>query len=402
MMCNSQTVLMLGGSQLQVPAIKAAQQAGFKVICADRNPESVGFEIADGFSLTSTLDVEAIIKLAKSLSVDYVITSTSDAPVRIAAYVSEELGLPTGISYENARCATYKDEMRTRLSTYSIPMPEYRACNSAREFEQALKYFDYHCIAKPADSSASRGVKLIDGLSRTVDKTNLFEHFKSFSRKGTVMVEELITGPEVSVEAITMNGETDILAITDKLVTDPPFFVELGHSEQSQLDKSIQERIRRVAIDTIRAIGIENGPSHTEIKISEEGPRVIEIAARLGGDLITSKLVPLSTGVNFVAESTRLALGLDASFSPKWNQGAAILFLTAMEPGIIKHVQIDSDIELIPGLIEYMLYKREGDSIDTPHSSNDRIGHVICSGETAQDAITATEQVIARIGIQYE
>ena len=100
------TVVMLGGSRLQVPAIEAAQRLGFRVVCADYDPDAVGFKVADAYSLTSTLDIDAVEELALAEKADFVITSTSDAPVRVAASVSERLGLPTGIYSSNAVCAT--------------------------------------------------------------------------------------------------------------------------------------------------------------------------------------------------------------------------------------------------------------------------------------------------------
>ena len=113
--------------------------------------------------------------------------------------------------------------MRTRLAAHDVPMPEFEICNTADEFTHALERFGYNCIAKPADSAASRGVRLITPDDRFTSAGELFELFRSFSRKGTVMVEERITGCEVSVEGMTVDGETTILVITDKLTTELPF-----------------------------------------------------------------------------------------------------------------------------------------------------------------------------------
>lgn len=165
------TVVMLGGSRLQVPAIEAAQRLGFRVVCADYDPDAVGFKVADVSSLTSTLDVEAVEALAREEQADFVITSTSDAPVRVAALVSERLGIPTGIPSVDAVCATQKDAMRRRLADYGVPMPEFEVCNNADEFGYALERFGYDCIAKPADSAASRGVKLITPEDRATSAT---------------------------------------------------------------------------------------------------------------------------------------------------------------------------------------------------------------------------------------
>ena len=392
-------VLILGGSRLQVPAIEAAQRLGFSVLCADRDPDAVGFGVADACSLTSTLDAAAIERLALEEGASYVITSTSDAPVRVAALVSENLGLPTGISYANAVCATQKDSMRLRFAECGIPMPDFRICSTVEEFESALGHFGYDCIAKPADSAASRGVRLINAADRRARADLLFKEFASFSRKGVVMVEERVRGFEVSVESMTLGGATTVVSVTDKLTTEPPYFVELGHSEPSRLPVEAQKRICQVAKKVVEAIGIVDGPAHTEIMLTEDGPKVIEMAARLGGDFISSRLVPLSTGVDIVEGSVAVALGLEYDFEPKFSRGSAIRFITADRKGVIKKIAIPEGIEDAEGVEEVRLYLSVGDSIDAPHSSGDRIGHVVCSGEDALQAAFRAEWVMSNIEV---
>ena len=393
------SVVMLGGSRLQVPAIEAAQRLGFRVVCADYDPDAVGFKVAEAYSLTSTLDIDAVEELALAEKADFVITSTSDAPVRVAATVSERLGLPTGISSSNAVCATQKDAMRMRLGNYGVPMPDFMACHTPEKFKLALERFGYDCIAKPADSAASRGVKLITPDDRETPVEELFEFFCGFSRSGTVMVEERVRGREVSVEGMTVNGETTILTITDKLTTEPPYFVELGHSEPSRLPVEAQEAIREVAVKTVEAIGIINGPSHTEIMLTEDGPKVIEMAARLGGDFITSKLVPLSTGIDFVEGTVAVALGLDYDFAPKVRRGSAIRFITAEHAGKVESIVVPDEVRDAEGIEEIELYLAPGDEIETPHSSNDRIGHVVCSGADADEAAARAEWALGKIAV---
>lgn len=392
-------VLMLGGSRLQLPAIIAAKKFGFEVICADHDPDAPGFEIADDWSLTSTLDVDGVYELAASKRVSYIITSTSDAPVRVAALVSERLGLPTGIASRDAVCATQKDEMRFRLAKHGIPMPDFRVCRNAQEFELAIEYFGYDCIAKPADSAASRGVRLLTPTDKEIGSEELFEEFAAFSRKGVVMVEERAVGKEVSVEAMTVDGVTTVLAVTDKLTTEPPFFVELGHSEPSMLPCETLRAIKQVTNDVIAAIGVVNGPSHTEIMVTDEGPKVIETAARLGGDFIASKLVALSTGVDLVEWSVAVALGLEYDFSSKVSRGAAIRFITAKVPGKIEKIEFPEELRVAPGFEEISLYLSEGETVNIPHSSNDRIGHVICVGGDADEAIARAEAAVCAIAV---
>lgn len=214
------------------------------------------------------------------------------------------------------------------------------------------------------------------------------------------MVEERITGREVSVEGMTVDGETTILTITDKLTTEPPFFVELGHSEPSRLSVEAQETIREAAKKTVKVIGIVTGPSHTEIMLTEDGPKVIEMAARLGGDFITSKLVPLSTGVDFVEGTVAAALGLPYDFEPKRRGGSAIRFITADHAGTIASINVPDELHGADGVEEIELYLKPGDSIETPHSSNDRIGHVVCSGADAHEAATHAEWALGKIEVE--
>lgn len=394
-------VLMLGAGPLQIEAIKNAKELGFYVICVDYDPEAIGFDLADRSEVISTLDVESVLELAQHEDVDFVITSTSDAPVRTASFVSEKLGLPTGISYTDSICATQKDAMRLRLAERGIPIPEFRVCSDFDEFVDALNHFEYRCIVKPADGAASRGVKLLDPSNRNDDPRKLFDHEMSFSRKRTLMVEQCIRGAEVSVEGMTVNGETCILAITDKMVTPPPYFVELGHSEPALLDSDTRIQVEEIARAAIGAVGIVNGPSHTEIMITDSGPMVIEIAARLGGDYITSRLVPLSTGIDMVKVSVELALGLPADVSPGMRSGSAIRFIVS-ETGVISDIGIDPAIHDLSGFEELELYKKPGDAISEPHSSNDRVGHVICTGSDAKSAREAAEKALSMIRITLE
>lgn len=396
-----ETVMILGAGPLQVPAIMKAKELNMKVVVCDFDANAIGRNIADEFYLISTIDKERVLNKAIELAPDYVITSTSDAPVRTAAYVSEKLGLPTGISYENAICATVKSAMRDRLKKKNIPIPEYFVCATVEEFLEAVRSFANECILKPSDSSASRGVKKLD-CSLSVDK--LVESYREcckYSNNGVVLVEELMHGAEVSVECIIVNQKIHIIAITDKYVTEEPYFVELGHSEQSQLDDKIKSEIEMVTKKAIEAIDIVNGVAHAELKITKDGPKIVEIAARLGGDYITSRLVPLSTGVDMVGNSICLALNKPFKIEKKLNKGSAIRFIRGTE-GKIKKINFNDDLYDAEGLVELKVYCKEGDICHDLKSSNDRLGHIITQADNAEMAIKIAEAVLSKIEIIIE
>ena len=429
-------MMILGAGTLQVPAIKKAKELGYEVICVDYDENAVGFALADEKLVVSTLDQEEVYRQALIYKPDVVMTSTSDGPVRTAAYVNEKLGKRPDLSYENAQCATIKSKMRNRLKEYDVPIPRYYAVEDFASFSRAVDALNGRCIVKPADNAGSRGVVLLDAaVDLTIDmgsddkvimealktdpearmdryaayaeriavwKRRMYDYSRANSRGGTVMVEEYMQGPEVSVEAIVVEGTPYILAVTDKYITPPPYFVELAHCEASMLDEETQERIRQVAKQAIRAVGIENAPAHVEVKVTGEGPKIVELAARLGGDFITSRLVPLSTGIDMVGASVELAVGRKPDLTPKWRRGAAIHFLHAAEgqEGTISGISAPENLNGSDGVEEISLYKKKGDSVQGTHSSNDRLGHVITTGETPQEAMELGRRALAQICVE--
>ena len=395
-------MMILGASALQVPAIKKAKEMGYKIILVDYDENAVGFELSDVKLVVSTLDQEEVYRQALIHKPDVVITSTSDGPVRTAAYVNEKLGKKPDLSYEDSLCATIKSHMRNRLKENNVPIPEFYAVSDFEGFKDAVYKLNGYCIVKPADNAGSRGVQLVDvrdNMFRELE--DIYEYSKSNSKNGTVMVEEFMTGAEVSVEAMTVAGETSIIAITDKYITPPPYFVELAHCEPSMLGDEVQEQIKKVALQAIKAIKLQNGPSHTEIKITRDGPKVVELAARLGGDFITSKLVPLSTGIDMVGASVELAVGAKIDIEPKDKRGAAIHFLQA-EEGIIEQIIVPDEVYNLKGVEEVVIYKKAGDHVHGTKSSNDRIGHVITCADTASEAMEIGKMALGMIVVDVK
>lgn len=411
-------MMILGASPLQVPAIRAAKELGYEIILVDYDEEAVGFPLADVKLVVSTLDMEEVYRQALIYRPDVVITSTSDGPVRTAAYVNEKLGKRPDLSYEDSLCATVKSYMRGRLKENHVPIPAYYVAEDFASFRAAVEALGGRCMVKPSDNAGSRGVTLLEGGEKSKDELwEVYEFSKSNSRNGVVMVEEVMDGPEVSVEAMTVDGETSIIAITDKYITPPPYFVEIAHCEPSQLSERQKEEIKAVALQAIRAIRLQNGPSHTEIKVTADGAKIVEIAARLGGDFITSKLVPLSTGVDLVGASVLLATGKEPDLDKKRQKGAAIHFIFAdNEPNTmaagdgssqnrerkIKRLEAREEIFRLTGVEEVVMYKKAGDIVRGTRSSNDRLGHIITVGETAKEAMETGKKAMSYIHVEYE
>lgn len=389
-------IMILGASILQLPAIEKAKEMGLDVIAVDMNPDAVGFGV-EGIKreVISTIDTSAIVEAAKRHQIDGIMTLATDMPMQSVAVVSHEMRL-VGISEETALKATNKAFMRDALKEAGVPVPMYFRVKGKDEFREAvekIKNAGYKCIIKPADNSGSRGVDLLKDDS---DLDAAYDYTVHYSRGGEIVVEEFMKGSEVSVETLAVDGDVHVIQITDKLTTGAPYFVEMGHSQPSQLSEEIQRRIRQVAIAANKAIGIQNGPSHTEIKVTKDGPKIVELGARLGGDCITTHLVPLSTGVNIVEQSIKIALGEKPDLKAKWNKGSAIRYLKT-ESGTIKDIAGVAEAEAIPGVAQVSIVHGIGEQIGEIKSSVDRAGFVIAQAENVQKAVEITERAIDNI-----
>ncbi|MBU1142743.1 MAG: ATP-grasp domain-containing protein [Firmicutes bacterium] len=391
-------LMILGASKLQVPAIKKAKEMGIYTIVLDMNPEAVGFQFADTFEVISTLDTESVLECARNYKIDGILTIASDRPMKTVALVAEVLKL-SSISKDAALKATNKYEMREALKTNGVPIPLYLKFDKVEKCITALKDLKYPLILKPEDNSGSRGISLVEKFDPDTI-ADAFLYAKKNSQSGGVLIEEYMIGPEVSVESITIDNKTFVLAITDKITTGAPHFVELGHSQPSFLDQSIQEEIIDITNRTIHAIGITNGPAHTEIIITESGPKVVEIGARMGGDNITSHLVPISTGIDMTKAVIELALGIHPNIRRTFSKGSSIRYFN-FDPGKIKNIYNSIENSDKKNLVEYCLDLSVGQTIKTIENSSERYGYVICSGESSVQALENASDFLTLVEIEY-
>lgn len=389
-------LMILGGSILQLPAILKAKEMGLQVIVVDMDDNAIGFKYADISINISTIDVCGVVEAAKQHKIDGIMTLASDMPMRTVAAVAKELGI-IGICEETALKATNKAEMRQCLAQNNVPIPKFYRLKKKSEFDSTIQEFE-RCIVKPVDSSGSRGVFLVNNTSNQRLLNEAFKHSKEFSRSGEIIIEEYMEGAEVSVEAISIEGKVHVIQITDKLTTGAPYFVEMGHSQPSQLSPIIQDNIKNTVIKAIKVLGIENGPSHTEVIVTNEGAKIVEIGARMGGDCITTHLVPLSTGIDMVECCIKCAIGEKPDLKRKWNKGSAIRYLDSY-PGIINDIKGIKDAESINGIIQISIVHKVGEKIREIKSSTDRIGFVIAQNEDASKAIKSCQDAINKIKV---
>ena len=395
-------IMILGASELQVPAIREAQKLGLLPVVVDMNPNAVGFREENIVKvIESTIDKESVLRAAKDYQIDGIITLASDYPMRTVAYVADQMGL-IGESETTARVTTDKGDMRKALQRGKVKIPDFHIVKDEEDFYRCCQKcvgLDKKFILKPADNSGSRGIVELDDFQEKKILRESYAYSRKNSRNGVVILEEKMEGLEVSVETISYKGECRIIQITDKLTTGAPNFVEMGHSQPSLLSLEMRRNIEETAIQANAALGIKCGPSHTEIIVTNEGAKVVEVGARLGGDCITTHLVPLSTGVNLVKAIIKIALGDKVDLEAKFCRGAAIRFFPSKN-GVLESVSGLEEVRKMGGVRELMFRKKPGDQVRKIKNSTDRIGYVITDADDVETAVEICQKAIEKIDIQ--
>ena len=264
-------LLVLGAGPAQLGLLQAARARGdLEVIAVDRDPQAPGFALADERAVLSSEDEEAVDRLARARDVDGIVSPGADWPVGIAARVAERMALAHPIDAHTGSLATSKARQREVFAAAGV--------THARALDPRDPALPFPCVVKAPDRQGQRGLTLVrsrDQLRAALD-TALAE-----SRGGGTLVEERVEGPEVTVNAVSVDGRFVPLTVTDRITAEPPAFgVALAHVWPSVHDTEPAVAVARAAVE---AVGIRSGPSYTQLRLGPDGPVVMEVAARLGG-----------------------------------------------------------------------------------------------------------------------
>ena len=297
-------IAVIGANYQFLSFYKQAKALGYEIYsfarAIDDNP---CWEIADHhYDCAFSTDKERILEICKKEGVQGVTSFLLESPLPCVYYVAEGLGSPCN-SKECQAITANKYTMREQMRKCGVSIPAYQAIHSKSEQVE----IPYPIIVKPADSGGSRGVTLVKNKEEL--EMALVRAF-DYSPNQTVMIEQFIVGREFSVESISYKGKHFVLQITDKVTTEAPYFVELAHHQPADLNEKQRWDITNLTLQMLDALKIENSAGHTEIKMDTNGiPYIIEMGPRMGGDYISSDLVRLSTGYDFVKGLLEVATG---------------------------------------------------------------------------------------------
>lgn len=388
--------MVLAAGLLQIDVIEKAKSMGYYVLAVDGNPKAPGFNVADKAICADIVNEETMLKIARDEHVDGVIHPCSEVSMAVMGRINDELGL-SGISREQAICATNKHLMRKAFEKGNAPSPKSILAQDAEDAWSRLQSeFDTDAILKPSRNSGSRGITKV---SRNMDKGDFiraYDEALSESRDHSVLIEQFIEGPEFSIEMIVWRGDIHVLTVTDKKTTGAPHFVELGHNQPSCFSATDVETLKAAAVAGVRALGVNNCACHAEAKLMNGKAYLMEVGARLGGDFISTELTHLSTGIDMVAAAIDVALGVEPDLSAKEEPKGVCIRYFCPKPGKLVSIS-NTEVLNNPHVYLWEIYPKEGDVIPAVTSSLCRSGHVIVTEKTPQKAIELAERLIESV-----
>ena len=382
-------LLVLGAGAAQLGLLEAAHKRGdLEVIAVDRDPGAVGFAFADKRAVVSTEDESAVERLARSERVAGIVSPGADWPVGVAARIAERMGLPHPIDAQTASLATTKLRQRERFAAAGVEQPRVYGPGETPSIP---------CVVKAPDRQGQRGLTLVReaGELGAAVAAAVAE-----SRSGAYLAEELVDGPEVTVNAFSFDGEFVPLSVTDRLTAEPPAFgVALAHVWPSVNDAGAAADAARRAAE---ALGIRNGPTYTQVRLGPDGPRVIELAARLGGGH-DAELVEAVTSVDLNALAIAVALGENPSRVnvSRQSEAGCVVFLVPPE-GVLRAVHGVDDAEAVEGVRWVRVYRRPGWRFGRLLRGADRAGAILAVGSDRDDALARARRAAEAVRFEVD
>ncbi len=345
-----------------------------------------------------TNDTDALLpeieRLHAVLRFDGVITSC-DYYLPTVARIAGHLGLP-GPSPEAVENACRKDATRRVLTDAGVPGPRFAVHEEWADLVRAAREIGCPLVVKPVDLCAGMYVRRVDDEAQLAAAVRALADFpvnaRGQRREPAVLLEELLDGPEVSVETVSHAGAVHVVGVTDKSVGGAPAFIETGHMFPAALPSADTEAAAQTALAALKALGLTDGVvAHTEIKLTSVGPRVVEVNPRPAGNRIT-ELVRHVTGIDLAAASVEVSLGREPDLrgGDTGLRSAAIGFLVPHTSGTLKSLN-GAELLDAPGVLEVQLAE-PGMQVTAAGSNNEYLGHVMAGdaeGLGARDRVEA-------------
>lgn len=376
----------------QVPSIKKAKEMGLYVITCDYLPDNPGHRYADAYYNVSTTDKEQVLALAKKLAIDGVVCYASDPAAPTAAYVAENLGLPTS-PYHSVEILSNKDLFRKFLRENNFNVPKSISFSLIEEALQKITELNFPLIVKPVDSSGSKGISIISSISELKEAYDVAMYY---SRCKRLIMEEFVEsdGAPLAGDGFSVEGKLVFWAFADdyfdKKSANPlaPVAEIYPYSKSSEIQQKIVSEIQRL----LCLLNMKTVAYNFEARVDKNGKiYLMEVAPRNGGNGIPI-VTRYATGVDMIEFTIKAALGEDCSglvFTPV-NGFWSTYMVHSNQGGVLKEIWISEEYKR-NNLVEFDTDYMEGDEIPIFNGANGALGTMISRYSSREEMISKIE-----------
>ena len=424
-------ILILGAGLMQKKAILSAKKIA-KAVVIDKNPFAPCVSLSDEFYPVDLKDKEGILALAKKLSegddkLIGIFTAGTDFSSSVS-YAAEKLNLPCH-SYISSLNASDKKRMRKIFQEKQIPSAQFisfskdnYSFSSAQDFALSL---GFPVVVKPSDNMGSRGCRIAENsfeLEKAVE-----ESFK-FSSSKTVIIEEFLDGKEFSIDALVYEDSFTVTGFASRHIFYPPYFIEMGHTLASLISEEDRLNLISTFALAVKSLGLSCGAAKADIKLTSNGPRIGEIAARLSGGYMSGWTFPYSSGFDLTEQALKIACSIKPekllsrrkqipylpsesckNFSSPFNLFEIPQDSFSAErawisiPGTVKDVLGLSEAEKVSGIMDVIpLNLKHGEKVSFPRNNVSKCGNVISKAETLDSAVSSAEKAVSKIIVRLK
>lgn len=371
-------LLLLGGSRYILPVIRTAHELGIYVITADYLPDNIAHKYSDEYVNVSVVDKEAVLEVAKAKRIDGIMSFACDPGVVTAAYVAEQMGLPSVGSYESVSIMQDKGRFRKFLKDNGFNVPKSKTYKSIDEIEKDRENINYPIIVKPVDNAGSKGVQKVDDYHELINAANnAFEN----SRCGMIIIEDFLqpVGNPSDSDWFSIDGNIVFYSFNSQLFVkygvNP--FVPAGFYWKSTMSDSSKTELLQEIQRLIKILNLKTSIYNVEVRECSNGKAyIMEISPRGGGNRL-AECIDLETEAGIIEASVRAAVGFEINDvrQRKTKKHIAELILHSEIKGLFEKVNISE--EIINHVAEKDIWISKGEMVDEFTGANKTIGTVI-------------------------
>lgn len=354
-------MMVLGASYLQTFIIEKIKQMGHYCIALDANPDSEGFALADKFYVCSTTDIPNVLAIAQAEKIDGIMTYASDVAAPTAAYVAQEMGLPTN-PYESVDILTDKTKTRIFMAEHGFNIPQSRGVTDVKAAREAALQIGFPVIMKPADASGSKGVSRVNSVEEV---EAAFEYASNFSRAKQIVVETFLerVGYQIDADCFMYDGELVYFNPMDQHQDAIAPYSPIGISAPSVQSVKKNEVAFREVERLLKLLNMRLGEYNVEY-IFDKNDRlyILEIGPRSGGNLIPD-VIEVGTGLALRYYNVLAHLGEDCSAvqNVAFTKNVTSFILHSQEDGVFERLEMKPEIEKAVRFMK--LFVKPGDSV---------------------------------------